>query len=377
MIKLDISRKRLLRIRKMHIDGLKQKILDRISNHVRKYASEERYLDLLGYLCINLESILGGEKEDLRRIISEIEEKYFITDRKLDLILEKRKNLNKGYSKTQRVDYLKKFSIENKISNYIVNNSVYDNVTSFQTFIGNLKVLGKDWKERIKEIFDYDEFTQDYSGWGAYKLVSKLNIEVCPYCNRQFINTFEKKDKRVRATLDHFYAKSLYPYLALSMYNLIPSCYYCNSSLKGDEDFYTNEAIYPYKEQFSDNASFITESDDYLYLLGLSTDFDLKIEIKDGINQVLKNKIERSIEVFALNDMYRFHKDYVSDLLKSAFINDESRINELYNLYRDIFKSKEEVMQAVFLNYFKEDDLGKRVLSKLISDICRQLGIAV
>lgn len=377
MIRISVGRKKLKTIRDLHINSLKQQILDRIKDQISTYASEPDYLELLGYFCINLERILGGEKEDLRKIIGEVEENYFISDKKINLILENRICLNKGYSKIQRRDYLERFAIEHKISNYVDNIKVYDSVTSFDSFIENLKLNGKEWKERVKKIFDYDDFSQDYSGWGAYELVSELNVSVCPYCNRQFINTFEKENKRARATLDHFYSKSLYPYLALSIYNLIPSCYFCNSSLKGNEDFYVNEAIYPYEEQFSDNASFMTDSDDYLYLLGLSNDFDIKIEPKAGIDQDTKKKIERSIEVFALNDMYKFHKDYVSDLLRSAFINDESRINELYTLYRDIFKSKEEVMQAVFLNYFKEEDLGKRVLAKLTRDICKQLGVII
>lgn len=375
MIKFRISRKYLKKIRDMHINYLRPIILDRINVQVIRYKNDDKYLELLGYFCINLEIILGGEKEELRRIINEIEKDYFISDKKLNSIIDSRESLRR-YTCTQRRDYLEQFSVQNNLSNYIGDANTYNTVDSYNSFFKSLKECGKEWKDRVKEIFDYDAFSQDYIGWGAYKLVTELNIEVCPYCNRQFINTFEKEGKRARATLDHFYAKSIYPYLALSMYNLIPSCYFCNSSLKGEEDFYTNEAIYPYDEEFSDNASFITDSDDYLYLLGLSTDFDIRIEIKAGIDTNLENKIKKSIDVFALNEMYEFHKDYIRDLIRSAFINDEIRINELYNLYRDIFDSKEEVMQTIFLNYFKEEKLGKRVLAKLTKDICIQLGIA-
>ncbi|MDQ7066856.1 MAG: hypothetical protein Q9M40_01995 [Sulfurimonas sp.] len=59
--------------------------------------------------------------------------------------------------------------------------------------------------------------------YNAYKLVKSLNLSVCPYCNRNTIYNITNKNRRT-SDLDHFYPKSKYPFLAVSFYNLIPSC---------------------------------------------------------------------------------------------------------------------------------------------------------
>ncbi len=48
-------------------------------------------------------------------------------------------------------------------------------------------------------------------------LVDKLNIQTCPYCNRQFIYTFKGRALE-RPELDHFYSKTKYPLFCLSFY---------------------------------------------------------------------------------------------------------------------------------------------------------------
>jgi hypothetical protein len=49
----------------------------------------------------------------------------------------------------------------------------------------------------------------------------------------------------VRPTLDHFFDKATYPIFAISLGNLIASCYHCNSSLKGKKNFFTRPHLNP------------------------------------------------------------------------------------------------------------------------------------
>ena len=44
----------------------------------------------------------------------------------------------------------------------------------------------------------------------------------------------------MRPQFDHWFPKKKYPLLAISFYNLIPCCTYCNSSVKGDIEFANN-----------------------------------------------------------------------------------------------------------------------------------------
>ena len=73
-----------------------------------------------------------------------------------------------------------------------------------------------------------------YENYRESKLVElsrMLNIKVCPYCNHNFtlyIDILGKRNMKGLFQFDHFYDKSDYPYLSLSLYNLIPSCSSCN-----------------------------------------------------------------------------------------------------------------------------------------------------
>jgi hypothetical protein len=107
--------------------------------------------------------------------------------------------------------------------------------------------------EKIKQIFlsAYDNFNGpginiDSNGldikWNGTMYLKKLNQTVCPYCNASFILTIDSLNHlpngglRAKADLDHFIPKSKYPMFAISLYNLVPSCIYCNQRFKRDHN---------------------------------------------------------------------------------------------------------------------------------------------
>ncbi|WP_343348738.1 hypothetical protein [Terrisporobacter petrolearius] len=231
----------------------------------------------------------------------------------------------------------------------------------------------------------YQTFRTSKNQWGGAHLINELNINVCPYCNRSFVDTYicDKNGKLIsNAQLDHFYAKDKYPFLAVSLYNLIPSCGVCNHGKLNDN----NKVIYPYEEEFGEDAKFETKfytdedvkDDDKIYdikyLLGNSDNFKIGIEPKEPKSEI-GEKIQNSIKTFHLKELYNFHKDYVRELIKKAIVYNESRIDELYTEFPELFSSKEEVLQMVISNYICDEDLGKRPLSKLTKDICDELGL--
>lgn len=247
----------------------------------------------------------------------------------------------------------------------------------------------------LKNIFNYECFQSDGikikidnndEKWDRHKLISMLNISVCPYCNRQYISNYidNKMEKKTTADLDHFYSQNNYPFLALSLYNFIPSCQICNSRFKLQKDFRFEEHVYPYEESFEDNAWFETGfikkcgSDEYDmdFLFGISNVFDIDIKIKNQIEERLKNKIKNSIKTFKLKEVYQSHIDYVRALLLKSIIYNESKITELYTEYPGMFKGREEVVQMIVSNYISDEELGKRPLAKLTKDICEEFGLA-
>lgn len=102
--------------------------------------------------------------------------------------------------------------------------------------------------EEAQKIFDYKKFSAKRKRrWCAYLLCKTSPYKICPYCNQNFAFTLAAVDGEFRPTLDHFYPKAQYPFLALSLYNLVPSCYTCNSNLKGTADFFINAHLHPLK----------------------------------------------------------------------------------------------------------------------------------
>lgn len=100
--------------------------------------------------------------------------------------------------------------------------------------------------EPYDKVFDYGKIDNKT----RHILMDSLNIPVCPFCNRQYITSWEdmKKEKKSTSDLDHFFPKSEYPLFALSLFNFVPSCQVCNSRMKLDHfmDDDGNRPIYPY-----------------------------------------------------------------------------------------------------------------------------------
>ncbi len=116
-----------------------------------------------------------------------------------------------------------------------------------------------EWAEGRKEeykfmIGKYKNFTAKKKEYNAYDLASKLQVNVCPYCN---INSTFTIENGTRPEFDHFYDKTTYPILSLSFYNLIPSCHICNSSLKGDKNFSLKTHIHPYIDSFDEGGKIL------------------------------------------------------------------------------------------------------------------------
>lgn len=92
----------------------------------------------------------------------------------------------------------------------------------------------------INACLDYTWFSNQTKGWGAYALVEAYRLRICPYCQANHVNFHVEKLKgkrgaaafSMRPPLDHYLPKSTYPYLAVSLSNLIPSCAQCNSGVK-------------------------------------------------------------------------------------------------------------------------------------------------
>ncbi|MFP3592968.1 hypothetical protein [Chryseobacterium sp. SIMBA_038] len=234
---------------------------------------------------------------------------------------------------------------------------------------------GKDktYRDDILKAFYY----KNYDKWKAYDLARKISINVCPYCNRNYtfiLGTDTKKGTRFE--FDHFFDKARYPYLALSFYNLVPSCHICNSNLKGSKKFNLDDNIHPYIEGFSNNIVFSLTPKNINFINGKSSAYRInfrKHELSNINNQKTKAAF-KNIKTFRLTELYNLHKDYVNEIIIKSVIYNDDYIKELYDKYNGtLFSSEDDVRRMVFGNYIQENDFSKRPLSKLTRDIASEL----
>ncbi|WP_323595389.1 HNH endonuclease [Aliarcobacter butzleri] len=245
---------------------------------------------------------------------------------------------------------------------------------NFEKLIEIKNKLGKKDDNKIKSFFNYDKAKSTK----FIPLISKLqpkisnffqeNIEVhtCYYCNIDFINTFKKNNKTKNAfTLDHVLEKADYPYLALSLYNLVPSCYVCNSKVKDSkilfDEFSPTNKDFDFDERVK-FKSFISNIN-----LQIEKEQDFYIKLIENYS----NKYDKYIKSLNLNDRYDYHKYKVLEMIQKRREYPDSRIKELSDLTK---KTQEEIKQDLFGIYTSED-LHKRPLSKLIKDISEELDL--
>lgn len=209
----------------------------------------------------------------------------------------------------------------------------------------------------------YNNIYENFSSRNvAYDILKVMNVNVCPYCNRLYTFTIRQK---TRPEFDHFFPKKEYPYLAVSIYNLVPSCGLCN---KGKSNGEPDSIFYPYEESFEDKGIHFELQNTVPYLLGNNDDIKIKLEPNNDYEEIIKAYNNK----FKTEYNYNQHTDYIVDLLIKKQIFNKDMIESIYCSYSEFFDSPNAVKQLVFGSY-ESDKFGQRPLSKLTKDILEQL----
>ena len=237
--------------------------------------------------------------------------------------------------------------------------------------------------ELLERVFCYDKFSKEAD---AYKLAAKLGAEVCPYCNRLFTTTLppakvktadggEKKMSGIRPQFDHYKSKSRYPFLALSINNLIPCCGVCNLT-KHDSD---EDILYPYGEGMGDDCIFVAEpiqGDITAMLQGARIapeTFEIRLVPKENSDTDRNNRIKASIESLRLEELYQVHKGYVADVFFQRYIVTDDYVELIKEQFPHLFPTVQDVWNALFLMDTSFEKWGDRPLTKLTHDIKKEI----
>ncbi|MDF2453030.1 MAG: hypothetical protein K0S26_2534, partial [Bacteroidota bacterium] len=251
------------------------------------------------------------------------------------------------------------------------------------------------------EAFNYGQFSRTYisEGWGAYEFTKLLGVKTCMYCNRNYTVTFDRSlnssnvKGKIRPVLDHLFEKAKYPFFGISIYNLVPSCYECNSGLKG---VIANEAqedhLNPYEDGFHDIFHFVDipavrnpmHSRDNFDFIAESTYYDIEWENFDNESydiKILQRKgckasndiVSRATinkELFALEELYNEHKEFISPIIFSCSKYGINIFDHLKETFPSFNFTREQWEQLYFGSFIGDkNNFIKRPFSKLIYDI--------
>ena len=318
--------------------------IDEIKNKydwVKQYIDTIDFLESIPYILIKIKTIKGKGSRKIK-------------ERQLTDFIELKRN--------ELIDIIlmsfSTISIEDGIHNVCSSMSNFDSfIKVLDNYIGKLNSI-------IIQKFNYEKVLGK-SDIRA-QLVMKLNIKVCPYCNRQYINplTIDKKNIYL-GDIDHILPKSRYALFQLSLFNMIPACKACNQLFKKNK---TAQILNPYYEGFGDDAFLEIDYSTVNELIGIDDPHDYSWRIIHD----KKGKIRNSIDTFQLNEVYKSNSSEFKRILKIKFLIQSQ-------VYRDFIDNLLNSGNSSYIEYFDdtllygvsldENKFQDELLSKAIYDI--------
>ncbi len=327
----------------------KNKALNKIGNDKAKENNRiKNVVPIQEKLCKNASDLLNAENEK-----DKTEKEYNATE----------KEYNDVWKRTDCpaiTDFVECF-ITCKGSILEEKKAYFDNSTS-----SPLEKIYNDDCHPVEQRAIKDYFIAKYTALRDDKPFKKLmadvvNIKVCLYCNINY--TYAVDDgvsKRLLYQLDHFHSKDTYPWLALSFWNLIPSCSTCNASYKLTRAL----KIHPYANEISAPFSYKLNG-----VLNKEENIDVLFESKITDEQ-------EDITTLGLVERYNKHKNVVVEFLEKKQKYADTQIEELLDFGEEkkLFENETEIKQLVF-GYVPKDEFHNNSLAKFRYDILKELGI--
>lgn len=228
----------------------------------------------------------------------------------------------------------------------------------------------KGFNKKILDAFNYS----GYRSTLLPLLASKLNIKCCPYCNMHYTlvvpaGSRGKSSKMIAEfQFDHFFSKSDYPLLSMSLYNLIPACANCNFS---KSDSHLSLDFHPYHVDLDSKFRFVISKEELnLIMMKEPTDkLRIRLVAKDGTNN---NRVMNYAAKLNIEANYSRHRDIVEQINEGIYL--ENYYNEsqnFTNLGIDPIRIRQEELQKKLLLGGTTDqvEIGAYPLSKFRHDI--------
>lgn len=217
-------------------------------------------------------------------------------------------------------------------------------------------------KEKLLKVFNYTGILSSNKK-NSYALTDKIGRNTCTYCNRIYTHTITDDSGGVaRPELDHWLDKAEHPLVSLSIYNLIPSCHICNSTIKHTVHFEYGKHVHPYDKV---SINFI-----FGYKCGKGGKWEIKLKNCNGKEAETAKEL-KTLQLYKPHGMME-----VKDLLDFATDNTKEYLEELcqYVMHKgNKTLSWNDAYRIIFGTEREEDRYLDRPLSKLKHDILLQL----
>lgn len=210
----------------------------------------------------------------------------------------------------------------------------------------------------------------NYEGYRDNKLrqlAAKLNIKSCPYCNMHY-TLFAEEGEGVTKMMtkfqyDHFFDKAEYPFLCMSLYNLIPSCGVCN---QGKSKGHLSLRFHPYVTDISSLFHFEVKEPKALYS-GAKKD---KIALHLVADTATPDELQQYEKMFHLQMLYRRHGDIAQEVFDKAYEEPYYTDADSFSFLKGV--SLDYLQRLTYGVYLNKEDIDKRPMNKYIQDLRKQ-----
>lgn len=283
------------------------------------------------------EHLINRKSKKIKDLVEGVENQHFdsFSDYFKALILlepEKMESYVENHTNTGSTNYFKKIKVLYNLSQEITIMGEFEKINSYM----------------IQNFIDSDS----------------RGLLVCPYCNRNYINT---RERTLGAEMDHFYNKKEYPMFSISLYNFIPSCSTCNR-IKNTKSLKIN----PYLSTDTDKVKFEITPDSESY----------KIEIKRELNgnfhtfELTEDMKNDYIDVLKLDEAYRVHVIEVLEMINREKEYNEKYREDLKNMFsREKIEIDKKIDALIYgdIIFTSEDDLINKSLGKFRKDVYEKI----
>ncbi|CAM3223512.1 hypothetical protein [Moritella viscosa] len=174
----------------------------------------------------------------------------------------------------------------------------------------DIQLQYSDWVKEFPNIFNYNAMSQRF----GREITNSMNLDVCPYCNNEDIETINEEGAETRPDLDHYYPRSKFPFLAITLSNLIPAGGRCNQKYKKAKSMLGY--VHPYIDGIDQSTLF---NFNYMFDEGRNIDA-IDITVNNQNNDLDKN----------LN-LFRVQATHNKNNVKNWFLKLEERYQLLAN----------------------------------------------